>query len=218
MSQLAFWPLIDVRACVCVGGCVYWCELWMRWWQDWVGQSAIRCYSALTYVHTRTHTEETCSAFWFSIHLTIRHRTPVSLSHTHHTHTQCVSPNVHKSVTLLHLLWLSHVLFVLSHFLFLFLCWPPVHLPFITAAGTFQLIPLTVLWVCVCVWVYVVVGSACGPSTLYHGTTTLQTANPACQVFTFQHHTNGRDRSPPVTSHYHRPCTEVPGRVARHAT
>lgn len=90
MSQLAFWPLIDVRACVCVGGCVYWCELWMRWWQDWVGQSAIRCYSALTYVHTRTHTEETCSAFWFSIHLTIGHRTPVSLSHTHHTHTMCV--------------------------------------------------------------------------------------------------------------------------------
>lgn len=169
-------------------------------------------------MYTHAHTQRKHVLLFGFLSILLLDTEHLYLCHTRITHTQCVSPNVHKSVTLLHLLWLSHVLFVLSHFLFLFLCWPPVHLPFITAAGTFQLIPLTVLWVCVCVWVYVVVGSACGPSTLYHGTTTLQTANPACQVFTFQHHTNGRDRSPPVTSHYHRPCTEVPGRVARHAT
>lgn len=95
---------------------------------------------------------------------------------------------VSQSHFFFHQLWLSHVLFLLS--LIFPSCYTnglPMHLPFITAAGTFQLIPLTV--------------SAHEPAGAGSACCRHYAAAPQRPT-----RTNCRDQLPPVTIYYHALC------------
>lgn len=151
-----------------------------------------QCYNILT-MHTHTGHVSACLLVLY-----------LSLAHTHTRILNIIVIHI-KSITLLHLLWLSHVLFVLSLFPFLLL-WCRIGAPaFHYYSQHFSAYTTTHVFVCVCVSSRSRVsmrpvdimpqpfGTADNNPTVY-----LSLPPTSCFPPT---HTNCHDRLPPATSH-----------------
>lgn len=117
MSQLAFWPLIDVRACVCVCG---WVRVLM-WIMNAVmtGLGWPKCHQVLQRInictHTHTHRGNMFCFLVFYPSYYWTQNTCISVTHAPHTHNVCPQMSTNQSLFFtcfdFHMFFLSFLIF-----------------------------------------------------------------------------------------------------------